>query len=98
MGPLFRFVKMKTVNVNWALIASVLSALTGLVGSVLTPIYGTHLSTSVQAVLQALSGFLILIPTFHAGSVAAYNAKLKYASELRTPSTIPENFAQPPVA
>lgn len=91
---------MKTVTINWALIGSIVAAAAGVVGSILTPIYGTSLSTSVQAVLMAVSGLLVLIPTFHVGAVASYNSKLRYAASLHNANTaldgIPATFAQVP--
>ena len=59
-----------TIKWNWPLLASVCTALAGVAGTVLTPIYGTQLSGAVQDLLQALSGLLVLIPTTHAASAA----------------------------
>jgi hypothetical protein len=75
---------MKSVNLNWALIGSIVAALAGVAGSILTPLYGSSLATSVQAVLQALSGLLVVIPTFHVSSVAASGAKYKQAAMYRS--------------
>jgi len=86
---------MKTVTINWALIGSIVAAVAGVVGSVLTPIYGKNLSGSVEAVLQAVSGLLVLIPTWHVGSTAAYTAKMRLSNTVATQATIPENFARP---
>ena len=68
---------MTKVTLNWALLGSLVAALAGVVGSIVTPIYGSELSSSIENVLQALSGLLVLIPTLHMSSVAASNAKLR---------------------
>jgi hypothetical protein len=65
------------VNVNLPLIVSVLHSLAGVAGAVLTPIYGSHLSTAAQGVLLAISAALIAIPGYHVASVAATSAKAK---------------------
>lgn len=46
---------------NWPTIIAVVSAIAGVTGTVLTPIIGTSLAAGVQAVLQAVSGLLVLI-------------------------------------
>jgi hypothetical protein len=65
------------VPINLPLIAAICAALAGVAGTILTPLYGANLSTAVSAVLQALSGLLVLIPTLHASSVAATTGKLR---------------------
>lgn len=66
-----------TMNFNWTTIAAVLSALAGVAGSVITPIWGSNLATSVQAVLQAISGILVVIAGWHVTAVTASTAKAK---------------------
>jgi hypothetical protein len=51
-------------------------------GSIITPLYGSGLSTGVQVALQILSGFLIAIPSYHVSSVAATNAKASHLARL----------------
>lgn len=66
-----------TVKLNLPAIAAVLAAVAGIAGSALTPLFGTQLAIAVQAVLQAVSGLLVVIPTYHVASVAAAQSKLK---------------------
>jgi len=66
-----------TVNISWPTVIAVVTALAGTVGSIITPIWGAHLATQVQVVLQALAGLLVLIPAAHATSVVATTAKYK---------------------
>lgn len=65
------------MKINWTLLASIVSALAGVVGTVITPIYGSSLSASVGGVLQAVSGVLLAIGAFHVSSVAVAQAKAK---------------------
>ncbi len=67
------------MKLNLPLIAAVVAALAGVVGSTLVPLLGTQLAISIQAILQALSALLIAIPTYHVSSVAAAQSKLKAA-------------------
>lgn len=69
-------------KINWALLGSVVSAISGIVGTVLTPLYGTGLTTGIQNVLQAISGLLIAIGALHVTSVAATKAKAVNAARL----------------
>jgi hypothetical protein len=71
-----------TVKLNWGVLGSVVAALAGIAGSIITPVFGSHLAAQVQSVLQSLSGLLILIPSWHLGSVAAANAKATHAARL----------------
>ena len=64
-------------NLNLPFIASVLAAIAGLVGTVLVPFLSADLTSQIQNILQALSAFLLVIPTWHVTSVAATQAKLK---------------------
>ena len=68
------------MNLNLPLIASVLSALGGAVGVVVTPLYGSNLTGAVQALLVAVSGLLVALPVHHAASTAAAQAKAKIAT------------------
>ena len=74
---------MKTITINWAMIGAMVAALAGIAGSIITPIYGTSLATSVQAALQSISGLLVLIPTWHIASTAAYTSKLRASNVYR---------------
>jgi hypothetical protein len=65
------------MKINWTLLASVTSALAGVIGTVLTPVYGMSLTSSVAAVLQAVSGVLMAIGAFHVTSAAHLQAKAK---------------------
>lgn len=65
------------MKINWPLFASVISAISGIAGTILTPIYGSALTSSVEGVLQAVSGLLMAISAFHVTSVAAHASKLK---------------------
>lgn len=65
------------MKINWALVATIVAALGGVIGTVITPIYGASLTTAVQAVLQAVSALLVLIPSVHASSIVAAQAKAK---------------------
>lgn len=91
---------MKTVTINWAFIGSIVAAIAGIVGTILTPIYGSGLSTTVEAVLMGISGLLILIPTYHAGSVASYTSKMQHAAAFQRANSaldgIPEGFGKLP--
>jgi hypothetical protein len=67
------------MKLNLSLIASIISALAGAVGTVLTPIYGSNLSAGVSTVLQSVSGLLVLIAGYHVTAVATTQAKAKIA-------------------
>lgn len=82
-----------TVTINWTVLGSIVSALAGAAGSVITPIYGAGLATSVSAVLQGLSGLLVAIGAFHVTAVAATEAKAKVALKYER-----LRLAQPPSA
>jgi hypothetical protein len=47
------------------------------VGTILVPFLSADLTSQIQNILQALSAFLLVIPTWHVTSVAATQAKLK---------------------
>lgn len=71
---------MTTVEINWATVIAAVTAIAGVAGSILTPVFGTHLATQVQVVLQAIAGLLVLIPAHHATStVAAASRERKIA-------------------
>ena len=63
-------------SVTLAKLIAVLTALAGVIGSILTPILGNNLATAVQVVLQAVCGLLVLIAgtgtmvIFHAAAQA----------------------------
>lgn len=67
-------------KLNLPLVITVLTAIAGAVGTVLVPVFGQSLSTAVQAVLQAVVGLLVVIPTYHVSSVATVAAKSKAAA------------------
>jgi uncharacterized membrane protein YjjB (DUF3815 family) len=87
-----------TVKINWALLGSVLTALAGVAGSVLTPLYGTGLSNAVSVVLQSLAALLVLIPGLHMTQVAAANAKANSAARLAQAETLTAQALQAQVA
>jgi hypothetical protein len=64
-----------TTKINLPLLSTVVLAIAGVIGSILTPLNGTGLIGAAQAVLQAIAGLLVVIPTYHVASVAAYSAK-----------------------
>lgn len=72
------------MNLSWSSIGAALAALAGVVGTVLNPIVGTGISTSVGVVIQALSGLLILIGSWHVSSVAATQAKINAMQKAST--------------
>jgi hypothetical protein len=84
-----------TIKMNWPLLASVFAAMAGAVGSILTPLYGNNLSTAVQAVLQAISGVLLLLPVHQAATTASYRSQMRYASELRGTSNQGNTYVVP---
>lgn len=65
---------------SWATIAAVVSAIAGVIGTILTPVLGTSLAAGVQAILQAVSGLLVLI----AGGTAtvAVHTTMKHNQEM----------------
>ena len=69
-----------TIKWNWPLLASILTAFAGVAGTVLTPVYGTNLSGQVQAILMAISGLLLAIPTTHAASAALTRSNAKWTA------------------
>ena len=68
-----------TIKLNWPLLGAIVASIAGVVGTILTPIYGSSLTTQIQAVLQALSALLIAIPTWHVASTAATTSKMSAA-------------------
>lgn len=60
---------------SWAKFVAVLSALAGVVGTIITPIYGATLGSEVQDILQAVCGVLLLFPGLAATSLV--HAELK---------------------
>ena len=73
---------MTNVKLNWAMILAVLSGLGGAVGLIVTPIWGTHMTTQVQAVVAAVSALLVAISGYHATSVVTSTAKAKASARL----------------
>ncbi len=67
------------MKINWTLVAQIVAAVAGVVGTVVTPIWGSQVASSVQDFLQALSGVLVLIPTLTAAVVHVAKAKAKLA-------------------
>ena len=66
-----------TIKINWPLLATLTATLAGAAGTILTPMYGESLSNAVQAVLQALSGLLLIIPTVHASQIVVGQASTR---------------------
>lgn len=64
-------------KLNWAQIIAVVSGLAGVVGSVVTPIWGAALAGEVQAVIQAVSGILVILAGGSATAVAHSTAMAK---------------------
>lgn len=62
-------------QINWPLLGSIVAGVAGVVGTVVTAIWGADAGTSAQAILQSLSALLIAIPTFHLTAVAAATTK-----------------------
>ena len=71
-----------TVKFNWPLIASVVGAIAGAVGTILTPLYGADLTNAVQAVLQAVSALLLLLPVHQATTTAAARSQARYSTDM----------------
>jgi hypothetical protein len=67
---------------NWATAIAVFTALAGVAGTIITPIFGTSLANEIQAALMAISGALIAITGYHATSVVATKAKTANALKL----------------
>jgi ABC-type dipeptide/oligopeptide/nickel transport system permease subunit len=80
---------MTGTNLNWAAIGAVIATLAGVAGTIITPIWGTHLAGEVQAVLMGLSAILIAIPTFHVASVAATKAKYNHLAKMAALRPVP---------
>jgi hypothetical protein len=78
-----------TIQINWATIFAVLSGLGGVVGLIVTPIWGTHLASEVQTVIVALSGLLVSISGYHATKVVSTTATAKRLGALATAGVIP---------
>ncbi|MDE2096446.1 MAG: hypothetical protein KGL39_04310 [Patescibacteria group bacterium] len=70
-------------KINLSMVASVLSALAGVVGTVLTPTLGSHLATQTAVTLQAVSGLLLAIAGWHVTSVVAQKALQNHIAQLR---------------
>ena len=77
------------VNINWATLGAIASALAGIAGSVITPIYGTGLATTIVGVLMGLSAILIAIPGWHIASVAATKAKYNHLAQMAALRPVP---------
>jgi hypothetical protein len=69
------------VKINLPLVITVLAALGGIAGTVLTPIYGAQLTTAVQGVLQAISALLVLLPVHHASSIVVSQSRARIFAE-----------------
>ena len=70
-----------TIKWNWPLLASILTALAGVAGTVLTPIYGSTLSGQVQNILMAISALLLAIPAAHAASAALTRSNMRFSAQ-----------------
>ena len=66
-----------TFTINWTTIIATFTALAGVAGSILTPIFGTHLAIEIQSILQGLAAVLVVLPAAHATAVVAATAKVK---------------------
>ena len=75
---------MTSISINWAKVIAFLTALAGVAGTVLTPIYGSNLAGAVQGVILGVSGLLIAITGYHATSVVASALKLKQELAIRS--------------
>lgn len=73
------------MTITWANVGALLSAVAGAIGTALVPIFGTHLASSVQAVVQAIAGLLLAIGAYHVTAVARTQAEAKIAQ--RPPSS-----------
>jgi ABC-type dipeptide/oligopeptide/nickel transport system permease component len=78
-----------TVNINWATLGAIASTIAGVVGAVITPIYGSQLATAVQAVLMGLSTILVAIPSWHVASVASAKAKYNHLAKMAALRPVP---------
>jgi ABC-type branched-subunit amino acid transport system permease subunit len=63
-------------NIPWAKLVAVVAGLAGVAGAIITPLYGTALAGEVQAVLEAISGILVIVSGGAATTVAVHAAKL----------------------
>jgi len=72
------------MKINWSTVIAVFSGLAGVAGAVVTPIWGTHLAGEVQAVIEAISGVLVIIAGYHATTVLTAQAKAKIARPVAT--------------
>lgn len=61
--------------INWPLIGSIVSAIAGAAGTIVTAIWGADAGNDAQVILQALSALLLAIPAYHVSSVAASTSK-----------------------
>ena len=82
-----------TTNINWATVAAITSAIAGVVGTIITPIWGSHLSGEIEGVLQGISALLIAIPGWHVASVAASKAKYNHLAAMAALRPVPVTVA-----
>jgi hypothetical protein len=69
------------MKITLAQVIAVVSGLAGVAGAVLVPTCGTALAGEVQAVLEAVSGILVIIAGTHATSLVYVKAKLSAQRE-----------------
>jgi hypothetical protein len=69
------------MKITWATVIAVVSGVAGVVGAAVTPIWGTALAGEVQAVLEAVSGILVIVAGTHATSLVYVKAKLSAQRE-----------------
>lgn len=79
----------KLRSINLPMWGSALAALAGVLGMILTPLLGPAKTGTVQHIIMVVSGVLIAIPTWHLGSVAAANSKLKFQLGLTSSKDVP---------
>lgn len=80
---------MVTVNINWSYVSTIVAALAGIAGVVVTPIYGTGLAGALQGVITAIAGVLVLLPVHHVATVAVTTAKARALARLVAPQPGP---------
>ena len=54
------------MKITWAQVIAVVSGLAGVAGAIVTPLYGSALAGEVKAVLEAVSGILVIVAGTHA--------------------------------
>ena len=69
------------MKITWATVIAVVSGLAGLAGAVITPVFGAALAGEVKAVLEAISGILVIVAGTSATSLVYVKAKLSAQRE-----------------